>query len=297
MSDATSLAKGSEIPLRFTSDHNLAEEWELALVAQGLSPNLSRTGDGFVLSVPEEEVERALAGLSVYERENPPKLPERDEPAQPPDLKTGTAIAGVLLLFFFITAIGYPTVPWYERGSADADQIVGGELWRTVTALTLHANLAHALSNAIGIALFLAALSSSLGPGLSSALVLLAGAGGNLANAFVHGSAHISVGASTSVFGAVGMVGGLGLARCGRKEVSRRRAWVPVAAALALLAMLGTGGERVDILAHLFGFLFGGVLGLLFAFVTPNPPGVRTQWACGSVAAAVLIYCWLLALR
>ena len=45
--------------------------------------------------------------------------------------------------------------------------------------------------------------------------------------------------------------------------------------------MLGTGGERVDVLAHFFGFLFGGVLGLLFAFVTPRPPGFRIQCACG----------------
>jgi rhomboid protease GluP len=291
------LTKGSEIPLRVTSDHNLAEEWELALLAQGLSPSLSRTGDGFVLSVPEEDMERALVGLSTYERENPPKPRETDEPVEPPNLVGGTSIAGILLLFFFITAIWQPSVRWYEGGSADADRILLGELWRTVTALSLHANLAHALSNAIGIAIFLGALSSILGLGLASALVLLAGAGGNLANALIHGSAHVSIGASTSVFGAVGMLGGLGLARRGRRKVPKRRAWVPVAAALALLAMLGTGGERVDILAHLFGFLFGGILGVLFAFITPRPPGLPIQWACGGMAAAVLIYCWTLALR
>ena len=290
------MTKGSEIPLRVTSDHSLAEEWELALVAQGLSPSLSRTWDGFILSVPEEEVGRALVGLSAYERENPPKR-EKDEPAEPPNLVAGASIAGILLLFFFITVAGYPTVQWFERGSADADRILLGELWRTVTALTLHANLVHALSNAIGITLFLGALSTIFGPGLGSALVLLAGAGGNLANALVHGSGHVSVGASTSVFGAVGMLGGLGLARRGRKKVPRRRAWVPVAAALALLAMLGTGGERVDVLAHFFGFLFGGALGLLFAFVTPRPPGFCIQWACGGAAVAVLISCWFLALR
>jgi rhomboid protease GluP len=290
------LTKGSEIPLRVTSDHNLAEEWELALVAQGLSPSLSRSRDGFVLSVPEEEVERALVGLSAYERENPREPRERDEPAEPPNLVGGASIAGILLLFFFIT-VWQPTVQWFERGSADADRILRGELWRTVTALSLHANLAHALSNAIGITVFLGALSSILGPGLSTALVLLAGAGGNLANALIHGSSHVSIGASTSVFGAVGMLGGLGLARRGRRKVPRRRAWVPVAAALALLAMLGSGGESVDVLAHLFGFLFGGVFGLIFAFVAPSPPGRLVQWGCGSAAFAVLISCWLLALR
>jgi membrane associated rhomboid family serine protease len=290
------LTKSSEIPLRVTSDHNLAEEWELALLAQGLSPSLSRTRDGFVLSVPEEQVDRALDGLSTYERENPREVRERDEPAEPPNFLSGALIAGILLVFFFIT-VWYPTAPWFERGSADADRILQGELWRTVTALTLHANLAHVLSNAIAIAIFLSALSSIWGPGLASALVLLAGAGGNLANALLHGSAHISVGASTSVFGAVGMLGGFGLARRGRRQVPKRRAWVPVAAALALLAMLGTGGESVDVLAHLFGFLFGGVLGLVFAFVSPSPPGRLVQWACGSAAFAVLTSCWLVALR
>ena len=275
----------------------MAEEWELALVAQGLSPTLSRTREGLVLSVPEEEVERALAGLSAYERENPPKLRERDEPADPPDLVAGALVAGILLLFFFITAIGDPTAQWLERGSADADRILHGELWRTVTALSLHANLPHVLSNAIGITIFLGALSSTLGAGLASALILLAGAGGNLANALLHGSAHVSIGASTSVFGAVGMLGGLGLGRRGRSKAPKPRAWVPVAAALALLAMLGTGGERVDVLAHLFGFVFGGVLGLLFGLFTPRPPGLRIQWASGSAALAVFIACWLLALH
>ena len=291
------MTKGSEIPLRVTSDRNLAEEWELALVAQGLSPSLSRTRDGLVLSVPEEQVERALVGLSAYERENPRELRERDEPAKPPNLVAGASIAGILLLFFFITVLWQFKVGWFERGSADTDRILLGELWRTVTALSLHANLAHALSNAIALTLFLGALSSILGPGLASALVLLAGAGGNLANALVHGSAHVSVGASTSVFGAVGMLGGLGLARRGHRKVPRRRAWVPVAAALALLAMLGTGGERVDVLAHLFGFLFGGVLGVLFAFVAPSPPERLVQWGCGSAALGVLIYCWILAVN
>ena len=50
------MTKGSEVALRVTRDHSLAEEWELVLLAQGLSPSVRRTRDGVVLSVPEEEV-------------------------------------------------------------------------------------------------------------------------------------------------------------------------------------------------------------------------------------------------
>jgi hypothetical protein len=42
------------------------------LLAQGLSPSLRRSPEGLVLSVPEAEVDRALASLSAYEQENPP---------------------------------------------------------------------------------------------------------------------------------------------------------------------------------------------------------------------------------
>jgi membrane associated rhomboid family serine protease len=153
------------------------------------------------------------------------------------------------------------------------------------------------VSNAVAAAVFLGAVSTVLGAGLGSALVLLAGAGGNLANAYFHGSPHVSIGASTSVFGAIGLLGALGMARRRRRALSRRRAWLPVAAALALLAMLGTEGQRVDVWAHLFGLLAGSALGTLVAFVAPRAPGSRIQWACGGAGVASLIYCWVLALR
>ncbi len=288
----------SKLPLRVTNDQRLAEEWELVLLAQGLSPSLSRNFDGaIVLTVSEEEIDRSRAALLAYESENPPKLAEEREPGGFADSFAASAIAGLLILIFFsVTVVSNPTMAWFARGSADAHKILNGELWRTVTALTLHADVAHALSNAFALALFLGAVSSVWGTGVGCALVLLAGAGGNLANALLHGSPHVSVGASTTVFGAVGVLGGLGVIMRRTRALSRRRAWLPVAAALALLGMLGTGGGRVDIWAHLFGLLVGGILGILTALVTPQPPGLGIQWACGGAALAMLIYCWRLAL-
>jgi membrane associated rhomboid family serine protease len=208
---------------------------------------------------------------------------------------TALAVAGALVVFFFVTGARNPVVHWFEHGSADVERILHGELWRTVTALTLHADIGHVLANAIAGAVFLAAVSRALGPGLACALVLVVGAGGNYVNALFHSSFHVSVGASTSVFGAVGLLGGLGVVRRRRKGVRGRLAWMPIVAALALLAMLGTGGVRVDIWAHLFGFLVGGVMGVLVAFAVPRPPGRGVQWMLGGAALAVVLYCWTLA--
>ncbi len=285
----------SDIPLRVAAERKLAEEWALVLIAEGLSPSVRRSSEGYVLVVPAEEAERGVAILSSYERENPVEPHEGDEAAGYAHVVTALAVAGALIGFFFVTGAGDSMVHWFQRGSADVERILYGEVWRTVTALTLHADIGHVLANAIAGAVFLAAVCRGLGPGLGCAVVLLAGAGGNYVNALFHGSFHVSVGASTSVFGAVGVLGGLGVVRRRRKGARGRLAWMPIVASLALLAMLGMGGERVDLWAHLFGFLVGGVMGVLVAFAVPRPPGLRVQWVLGGTTLAVVLYCWTLA--
>ena len=281
-----------QILLLVTGDRQLAEEWELVLLAQGLSPSLRRTANGFALSVPREELATALASVAAYERENPRQPVKRVESMAPASWLVGATVGLTLLIFYSVTVQWLPALSWFVRGSADAQRIVQGELWRTVTALTLHADVAHVLSNGIALALFLSGVSSLVGAGLAGALVLLAGAGGNLANAFLHGSSHVSVGASTAVFGAVGLLGSLAVKRRRRSSLSRWRDWLPVAAALALLGMLGSSGQRVDIWAHLLGLLVGAMLGIVVALFMLRPPERCIQWACGAAAAAAILGCW-----
>jgi rhomboid protease GluP len=99
------------------------------------------------------------------------------------------------------------------------------------------------------------------------------------------------------VFGALGLLGGLSVARYRQRRSGRRRAWLPVFAALALLGMLGTAGERVDVWAHLLGLLAGGVLGVAAAPLARHPLSDRGQWNWGGGAMALIVYCWILALR
>ena len=60
--------------------------------------------------------------------------------------------------------------------------------------------------------------------------------------------------------------------------------------------MLGSDREA-DIVAHLFGLLVGGMLGVAAALLVVRPPGRPAQWvlACGALAAVA--GSWLVALR
>ncbi|MDE0034929.1 MAG: rhomboid family intramembrane serine protease [Deltaproteobacteria bacterium] len=286
---------GREIIVRRTPDLRQAEEWSLVLEAEGLAPRLTRTSSGWVLSVPSQHLEQAVTELWDYESETRTSVPDEEPwPGHGP-LYTGAGVGAALLAFFFFAAGTQGTVPWLERGSASADLILRGELWRTVTALTLHADLAHVGSNAVAMLFFLTAVCRSEGPGLGAAMVLAVGAGGNLCNAWFYGFDHISIGASTAVFGALGVVGGTGVVRRQRLGLRGKRAWIPLAAGLAILAMLGTGGQRVDLWAHLWGFAVGGAGGAALATAMDRPENPRIQVRIGVLAAGVVALCWFLA--
>jgi len=281
-----------ETPIRVAPSARTAKDWSLVLLAEGLPVRVAPADRGWGVWVPAAEAERAAALLELYLRENRPR-PEVPAPAWPGSGPVHAALVLVagLLLFFLVTGPAAAGSPWLERGASSA-RILAGEPWRAVTALTLHADTAHALSNAAAGMLFFSLAFRALGPGLGVALVLAAGALGNAVNAGLRAAPYLSVGASTSVFGAVGLLAGLAAARGGG---GRRRPWVMAAAGLALLAMLGTGGLRTDVWAHFFGLVVGGVLGAGVGRWLERPPALAAQVGWGGVALALVAASWALA--
>jgi len=76
------------------------------------------------------------------------------------------------------------------------------------------------------------------------------------------------------------------------------RRWLPLAAGVTLLAYLGIGDERTDVLAHVTGFAVGVAFGAGLNLVGPRiPQGTTAQYTLASVAFALYWLAWLMALR
>lgn len=285
------------VELRRASRRSPVDEAALVLEASGLRPRIESGAGGFVLLVPAEEEAAAAAALAAFARENrTPEAPPPPAPVLDPHAAGhALAVAAALLAFFLVTGVRRPDAVWFARGAADAARVLGGEPWRVVTALTLHADLGHLAGNAVAGSLFLAGVFRVFGLGVGAALVLLAGSAGNLSNAALRAGAHEVVGASTAVFGALGVLAGRALVVGRGQGLRGRRAFVPLAAALALLAMIGTAGERVDIWAHGLGLAAGVPLGAGAAGLGRGAKAV--QRTAGALALAMVAGAWALALR
>lgn len=283
-------------------DQRLVDLWALVLEARFIPCRTERSGRGRILLVPEERFSEAIEELRLFQQENrnwPPPLPVPRTVAE----NTLAALSVLLLLatFYNITQLhlhiaGLSPPDWITAGGADAGLIRDGQWWRAVTALTLHSDPVHLLGNILIGAVFIVLLCQELGSGPAWCLLILSGTLGNLANALLQSHHHVSIGASTLVFGAIGILGSLRLAQWRRQ--GRRRWLMPVAGSVALLAMLGAEGENTDLGAHLFGFAFGTLLGLIAYCVTRSGglPGRRLNALLSLAAALTPVAAWWAAL-
>jgi len=281
-----------------------ADDWALVLTSQSIPVRVLHTPSGWALELDAGDLPSAETTLTSYERErgeaqlaHVAAKQERESFAPRGPRWAGVPIGFALLATFAYSGDRAAGHPLFAQGSALGSRILEGEWWRCVTALCLHANLEHVLSNVLALVFFMGLVCRMLGLGFGFALILTTGALGNAVNAIVQPPNHNSVGASTAIFGAIGLLSGLAVVRQYRSDLHVRRAWVPIGAGLALLAMLGTGGEHVDLEAHFFGLLFGIILGAAVALRLKQAPPPPVQWMFGSAAFAMILLCWTLALR
>jgi membrane associated rhomboid family serine protease len=193
-----------------------------------------------------------------------------------------------LSLFHLLLFISGKKELWVDRGAVSS-AILEGEWWRTVTALTLHADFLHLISNLLLGIVTIGTVRQLIGKGTGWLLVLSSGIAGNWINILVQPSGHLAIGASTAVFGSIGIITGL---RLTGNEESPWRFWIPLGGGLALLGILGSG-KGTDLGAHLFGFLSGLVLGISAAKFLIISRKRKTQYMLVLLSGLIVIFSWV----
>jgi membrane associated rhomboid family serine protease len=273
-------------------------EWPLVLSSMDIPCSTRKYGADWYILLEDADVDRALSAIRLYQAENRDWPPHRvKEKLAYPRSPVAPALLVALVAFHAITGPSAANSVWFARGAAESARICHGALWQTVTALTLHADYVHVVGNAITGAIFLSAVNRRLGDGRGPFMVLATGAMGNLFNALWYRTNHVSIGASTAVFAAVGILTATQFVIDRQVRVRTRAAWArPVIGGLALLGMLGAS-PNADLLAHLFGFAAGLLGGAASASwlrsARPSRPWV--QAVLGVATLAIVAGAWGLA--
>lgn len=244
-----------------------AHESGLAILAAGYSYWVHQDEGYFVLVVDRRHADALRQEVRIADIKN------RYWPPPSIDLQTKTtskapaAIFGLFLIAVFTAQDRYTYLQ--ERGMNSSEGVIEmGELWRVITAITLHGDLGHLAGNLLGIGLFTYLSARYLGNGFAWALIIAVSAASNLTNAIVHtGEPYFSLGASTAVFAALGLLTGFPLGTYLRsKEPLQTRDWlVPLSGGCLLFAWMGGGDFPTDVAAHFWSFVYGSVVSAIVA--------------------------------
>lgn len=278
-------------------DRRSCADRALVLASLGIPHELVSDAHSWALLVPASLAPYAVEQLMLYDRENPPR-----KPRSPVAIEYHNAVPGVvgyvivLCLVAWLAGIAFLGKDWLSAGRIDGELLRAGQWWRTITALTLHADFSHLAGNLLFGCFFGFYAGRLTGSGIAWFAIVLSAACGNALNSLLLESMHRSIGASTAVFSALGLIAGF----VWRGGLMNRDQWPyrigPLVGGIALLMYTGTGDANTDVGAHLMGFLSGLGSGVALAMLPRLPGQLRWQFTAGGAALAMVALAWVAAL-
>ena len=258
---------------------------------------ISRTNIQIFIATPL--LEKARQEILTYTSENanwPPVQPQFAS-FSPIFKVMSPLIIGCLAGIYGLTGNWQPNSIWFTRGAGDSEAILhNSELFRLVTALTLHADAVHLLGNCVFGVFLLHFFLQLTGNGVGLFAVMVTSVAANYFNVLLHGPGHMFVGFSTSVFSIIGMLCTMSFAL--KSNRLSLHFFMPLMAGLAFLALLGSEGERTDLGSHLFGLLCGLLSGnfVRLPFFPMLRDSIMLQTCLGIFVLFSFYGCWMLAL-
>ncbi len=269
----------------------------LVLASIQIPHQLIVDGDSCIILVPAAVSAQAADELRLYDEENPPLQPSPPRKIDYQDAVPG--LVGYVLAVCLVAGMaGYRffSSNWFSVGAVDGELIRNGEIWRLVTAQTLHSGMKHLLGNLVFGTFFGFFAGRLMGSGIAWLAIVVAAAAANFLNIMMLDESHRSIGASTAVFAALGLVAGY----VWKGKLMRQDRWSdrfgPVVGGLALLMYTGTGGPNTDIGAHLFGFICGFGAGMLLIRSAMAFKDSQLQLRAGLLTIGIVVGSWIIAL-
>ncbi len=249
-------------PVGYFEEVGSANEHALVVLAMNLDCMITVDDGGYQL------YSNAAFAAAIHEEF---RLYAEEQKQKPESLHVPVFSSGLEIALVWVATVFFCFISQQEHGGVTEKYLNSSlavvdhlEIYRPFTALFLHGDLEHLMGNVVFGVIFFLLVSNSFGPLRGWFLILLSGFLGNALNAVIHyPEIFRSLGASTAVFGALGLLVGTGLDVAWREKSYRRgfQAFVPLLAGLMLFSIHGIGGPGTDVMAHVLGLFFGIVLG------------------------------------
>jgi membrane associated rhomboid family serine protease len=263
-----------------------AMDWALVLASQDIVSTVVREEHQWGVLVEEADLDRAQNILSQWHHENRGWKWRQNIPV------TNLAFHWGSLLWAAALAALYA---WSENthlkdvGMMNATAVMAGQWWRLFTAVTLHADPGHLMSNAVSGSLLLGLAMARYGVGIALLATYLGGVAGNVAGLFLFAhSGHLSLGASGMVMAALGMISVQSIIHWRKNPAASSLVFRALGAGVLILLLTGFSPES-DIVAHVGGFIGGLILGLALNWIPPKRLQEHAVNLTAGIAVSVLL--------
>jgi membrane associated rhomboid family serine protease len=273
-------------------------DWSLVLASQGIDGVIidrAEADGGWGLIVAAKDYAHALKALRQYQLENRHWPWRQTLPRSKAHFDWGS-VAWIFLLgiFYWVSSVH---VYFQNVGIMDSTAVATGQWWRVFTAMMLHADIAHLLTNlSMGIVLLGLAM-GRFGTGLGLLAAYLAGACGNVASLTLNAKPFYGLGASGMIMGALGLLTAQSLSLKQAPRISEKCFLGALVAGVMLFLLLGLSPGS-DLVAHLGGFVAGLILGITLssapARLLQSP---KLNLLAGLAVIAFVLFTWWQALH
>ena len=272
-------------------------DWGLVLMSQGIVATIDdgAEGAGWCLWVSDVDYPAALQAIRLYRLENRHWRWRRPLPWRGFAFDWKVAFWGLLLVAFHVTSLNSPA-NFQFAGCMDSSAVRAGEWWRIFSAMLLHADAVHLVSNVSFGMIFLGLAMGRYGSGLGLLAAYLAGAAGNVAGLLIYSEPHLGLGASGMVMGGLGLLAAQSVTLLRHGFIGRTQMLRGLLAGVMLFVLFGLSPET-DVLAHFTGFITGLALGAVLLWLPSSWQNRRTDSAAAIILAGLLVATGWLAFR